>query len=72
MKKSNDGQALDRRWWFKEAYQVAIASQMVWGSGLNFQALCIPTWLVRLDSSPWLCKRATRSVESGDWRATDD
>ena len=33
--KANAGQVLDRGWWFKEAYQLAIASQMVWRSGLK-------------------------------------
>ncbi|ENI01165.1 hypothetical protein COCC4DRAFT_34067 [Bipolaris maydis ATCC 48331] len=31
----NQGRVLDTGWWFKEAYQVAITSQMLWGSGLN-------------------------------------
>ncbi|EUC48781.1 hypothetical protein COCMIDRAFT_23548 [Bipolaris oryzae ATCC 44560] len=31
----NQARVLDTGWWFKEAYQVAITSQMLWGSGLN-------------------------------------
>ena len=53
----NGRQALGKRRWSREAYQVAITSEMLWRSGLKHQALCVPSWLVRFDSKPCPTRR---------------